>query len=169
MNFIIGGADGPTAVFVAGKAGPGWINFFGLILIILILIPNIVYAVRFRGQENKMKSLWWNLFEQIGRYASMFLMIFHIGLAEFGFYSVTASVVYGIGNLLLVAAYWIVWMLYFIRQNQWKSVALAVLPTGVFMLSGITLRHVLLSISSVVFGICHIYITCQNAKEEGKN
>lgn len=42
-------------------------------------------------------------------------------------------------------------------------------PTGIFMLSGITLRHVLLSISSVVFGICHIYITCQNAKEEGEN
>ena len=41
---IIGGADGPTSVFVAGKLGMNWLSTFGLVLVILLLIPNIIYA-----------------------------------------------------------------------------------------------------------------------------
>ena len=43
--------------------------------------------------------------------------------------------------------------------------ALAIIPICMFLLSGITLRHMLLVVSAVVFGIGHIYITYQNAKE----
>ena len=50
---IIGGADGPTSVFVAGKLGMNWLNTFGLVLVILLLIPNIIYAVRVKNQKNK--------------------------------------------------------------------------------------------------------------------
>lgn len=35
--------------------------------------------------------------------------------------------------------------------------ALAIIPICMFLLSGITLRHVLLVVSAVVFGIGHIY------------
>lgn len=49
---IIGQADGPTSVFLAGRLGGGWINIFGLLL-----------------------------------------------------------------------AYWLVWILYFIKQSGWKSLA----------------------------------------------
>ncbi|MGN0403628.1 MAG: hypothetical protein ACI4F1_00250 [Bariatricus sp.] len=166
MNYsIIGGADGPNSVFVAGQIGWSWINIFGFILVVLMLLPNILYAFRFRGQENKVTNKWIILVEQIGRYASMFLMVFNIGIAEFGFQSVVAFLVYGIGNLLLLVTYWIIWILYFKEQKLWKSMALAILPTCMFLLSGITLRHVLLVVSAVVFGIGHIYITYQNAKE----
>ena len=37
---IIGGADGPTSVFVAGKLGMNWLNTFGLVTQICP-IPNI--------------------------------------------------------------------------------------------------------------------------------
>ena len=40
---IIGGADGPTSVFIAGQIGCGWFNTYGLIFLILLLIPNIIY------------------------------------------------------------------------------------------------------------------------------
>ena len=50
---IIGGADGPTSVFVAGKLGMNWLSTFGLVLVILLLIPNIIYAVRVKNQKNK--------------------------------------------------------------------------------------------------------------------
>lgn len=166
MNYsIIGGADGPTSVFVAGQIGWSWINIWGFILVVLMLLPNILYAFRFRGQENKVTNKWIILVEQIGRYASMFLMVFNMGIAEFGFQSVVAFLVYGIGNLLLLVTYWIIWILYFKEQKLWKSMALAILPTCMFLLSGITLRHVFLVVSAVVFGIGHIYITYQNAKE----
>ena len=35
---IIGGADGPTSVFLAGRFDWNWINVFGLIIMILILM-----------------------------------------------------------------------------------------------------------------------------------
>ncbi|MBQ1695375.1 MAG: hypothetical protein II076_05490, partial [Bacteroidales bacterium] len=51
-----------------------WINIFGLITVILMLIPNIIYAIKFRGKETKCnccRSMY--ILEQIGRYGSMFL------------------------------------------------------------------------------------------------
>ena len=41
---IIGGADGPTSVFVAGKLGMNWLNTFRLVLVILLLIPNTYFS-----------------------------------------------------------------------------------------------------------------------------
>ena len=64
---VIGGADGPTSVFLAGRLGGGWINVFGLCIVIAILVPNIIYAFRFRGVENKCTNKVMNIIEQIGR------------------------------------------------------------------------------------------------------
>ena len=58
---IIGGADGPTSVFVAGKLGMNWLNTFALVLVILLLIPNIIYAVRVKNQKNKCTNKFMNI------------------------------------------------------------------------------------------------------------
>lgn len=162
---MLGGADGPASIFLVGNLGLPWINIFGVIIMLLLLIPNIAYALKFRGQENKCTNKVMNILEQIGRYASMFLMVFDIG-ADYGFSSVGEFLVYGFGNMILLAAYWVVWILYFQRQKLWKAMALAIIPTGIFLLSGITLRYALLIVSAVLFGIAHTYVTYQNAKEQ---
>lgn len=36
---------------------------------------------------------------------------------------------------------------------------LAVLPTGIFLLSGVTLGNVPLMITALLFGIAHVYVT----------
>lgn len=162
---VIGGADGPTSVFLAGKIGFNWINVFGLILVLLLLIPNMIYALKLRNHTNKCKRKVMNILEQIGRYASMFFMIFHIGIAESGFSSVGAFLIYGIGNIVLMLTYWIVWMLYFYKQDLKKALALAVIPACIFVLSGVTSGHILLIASGVIFAVGHIYVTCQNEIE----
>ena len=159
---IIGGADGPTSVFLAGKLGIDWINIYGLILVVLLLIPNIIYAVKTKEQKNKCTNKFMNIMEQIGRYGCMFLMVFNIGIAEFGFCSVGAFIAYLFGNVLLMISYWIIWMLYFYKQAYWKQIALAVIPTCLFLLCGITTRHFLLIVAGVLFGIGHIYVTAKN-------
>ena len=106
-----------------------------------------------------------NILEQIGRYVCMFLMVFNIGIAEFGFGSVGAFLVYSIGNVLLLLSYWIIWMLYFHKQSFGKQIALAILPTCLFLLSGITMRHCLLILFGVVFGVGHVYVTYKNRIE----
>lgn len=161
---IIGGADGPTSVFLAGRLGGGWINIFGLCIVIAILIPNIIYAIKFRDVKNKCANKIMNVIEQIGRYACMLLMILHVGKTEFAFRSIGAFLSCLIGNVVLVLMYWIVWILYFIKQSKWKSLTLAVVPTVIFLLSGITLQHGWLVIAAILFGIGHIYVTWQNVK-----
>ena len=162
---IIGGSDGPTAVFIAGKLGMDWLNVFGLILVILLLIPNIVYAIKFKDQKNLCTNKFMNILEQIGRYACMFLMVFNIGIDEFGFGSVGAFLIYGIGNVLLMLTYWIIWMLCFRKQSFGKQITLAILPTCLFLLSGITMRHYLLILFGLVFGVGHVYVTYKNRIE----
>ena len=42
---IIGGADGPTAIFVT-SALPRMLNPWGMAIILLIMIPNVIFALR---------------------------------------------------------------------------------------------------------------------------
>ena len=160
----IGGADGPTSVFIAGKLGMSWLNVFGLVFVVLLLIPNIIYAVKYRDVENLCKNKVMNVLEQIGRYGSMFLMVFNIGIAEFGFVSTNAFLIYFLGSIVLMLAYWIIWIIFFVNQSMWNRMALAIIPTLLFLLSGCTLRHILLIITAIVFGMGHIYVTYINAK-----
>ena len=139
-----------------------WLNIFGLILVVLILVPNIIYAFKFRDQQNKCTNKIMNIIEQVGRYGCMFLMIFNIGIAEFGFASKSMFLVYLIGNATLLISYWIIWILYFKKQTYWEQLALAIIPTCLFLLSGITIQHYLLVIWSVIFGIGHIFVTNKN-------
>lgn len=161
----IGGADGPTSIFIAGQVGGNWLNVFGLILVVLILIPNIIYAIKFKDVKNQCTNKFMNILEQIGRYACMFFMVFNIGLAEFGFTSITAFLIYFLGNTLLLLAYWVIWILFFIKKTPWKSMALAIIPVCIFLICGVTLSHVLLIISAVVFAVGHICVTVQNIKK----
>lgn len=158
---IIGGADGPTAIFVAGEF-TDYFNVFGLIIMVLIMIPNIIYGIKFKKAENKCKNKVMNILEQIGRYSCMILMVVCIGMRKFGFGSTEDFLIYFLGNIVLLLAYWVIWILFFIRRKPWKSMALAILPTLIFLLSGITLRHALLIISAVIFGVAHIYVTYKN-------
>lgn len=163
-SVTIGGADGPTSILIAEKLGGSWFNTFGLVIMILLMIPNITFAIKFRGQENKCTNKAMNIIEQIGRYGSMFLIIFNIGTLDYGCASVTGYIVYLIGSVILIVAYWIAWVLYFIKPRLVVSMALAIIPTILFLLSGF-IRQYLLVITAVIFGIGHIYVTYQNAKE----
>ena len=163
--FLIGGADGPTSVFLAGSLGIGWINLWGLIIVVLMLVPNIIYAIKEKNMENKCTNKLMNILEQIGRYGCMFLMVVNLGLKEFGFPAVEAFLVYLFGNVLLMASYWLIWVLYFREKRNWKQIALAVIPTCIFMLCGVTLRHYLLIVFAIIFGVGHIYVTRANKVE----
>lgn len=159
---ILGGADGPTSIFLAGKLQAGWLNLSGLLFVVLLLLPNILYAFRFRGKGQAGEKGAAHILEQVGRYASIFLMVLPVGRAELGFWSLGAFLAYGIGNAVLLLSYWLVWAAYFHRQSPRKAMALAVIPAVMFELSGITMGHPLLCVSAAVFAVSHIFLTRRN-------
>ena len=142
-----------------------WLNVFGLVFVVLLLIPNIIYAIKAKNKQNKCTNKFMNVIEQIGRYGCMFLMVFNIGIAEFGFGSVYAFLIYLFGNVLLMILYWIIWILYFKKHTYFKQMSLAVIPTCLFLLSGITMQHYLLILFGVIFGMGHIYVTSKNRED----
>ena len=142
----------------------GWISVFGAVIVILMLIPNIVYALRNPGEKNNCTSKIMNAIEQIGRYACIVLMWLPLLVWKFGFPSVFEMLLYLFGNGLLLVLYWAVYAAFLKRKTGKRALALAVIPACIFLMSGLLLRHWLLVVSAVLFGIGHIYVTRKNAE-----
>lgn len=139
-----------------------FINLLGLGIVTIMLIPNIWYAFRFQNSKNKCENKGMNILEQIGRYACIILMFLPVGMNEFGFSSVFLLLVYVFGNGVLLVVYLIIWLFYFKKQTLHKAMYLALVPACIFLISGLTLCHWLLVLSSILFEIGHLYITYQN-------
>jgi len=137
----------------------GWINLFGALIVVIMLIPNIVYANRDRGKRTPRAHRAWYVTEQTGRYACIVLMWLPLLVWKFGFGSVGGMLVYLAGNGALLVAYLVVFARFLRRKTPGRALALAALPAGIFLLSGALLRHWLLVIGGAVFAVSHIYIT----------
>ena len=141
----------------------GWINVFGAIIVILMLIPNIVYAIKNKNEKNLCTNRFMNIVEQVGRFFCIVLMWLPLVVWKFGFASVFEMVLYFVCNGTLLAAYWISFAVYLKRKTVRLALVLAVLPSCVFLFNGILLRHWLLVGFAVLFAVGHIYVTYKNA------
>lgn len=63
----------------------GWINLFGVAVVIFLMIPNIVYATKNKDEKNRCTNKYMNITEQIGRYGCIVLMWFPFLVWEFKF------------------------------------------------------------------------------------
>ena len=142
-----------------------WLNIFGLIFIAIIMIPNILYAIKFKdGFMNKWQNKTVELLEQIGRFGCFGFMIINIPGAWFGWWSDEAFAVYLIANAILVLLYCVIWIICFKKNTMFRALALSILPSVIVLFSGIMSRSVLLIISTVIFTPCHILISYKNAE-----
>ena len=142
-----------------------WLNVFGLAFVVVLMIPNIVYAIKCKdGFENKWHNKVVEVLEQIGRFGCMGFMIINIPGTWFGWWSDEAFAVYFVGDILLLVLYCSILMLGFWKNNMVRAIALSVLPSVLFLFSGIMSRSVLLVIAALVFAPSHIMISYRNAK-----
>ncbi len=146
----------------------GWINLFGGIIVILMLVPNIVYALKNRGERNLCANRWMNLIEQAGRYGCIVLMWFPLLVWRFGFRSIPEMLLYFLGSGGLLGTYWSVFIRYMQEKTAKRALILAILPACIFLLSGLLLRHWLLVGFALLFAVGHIYVTMVNAESEAK-
>ncbi len=140
----------------------GWINLFGAIIVLLMLIPNFIYALRNQTETNFCANRWMNLTEQIGRYGCVILMWFPLLVWEFGFSSTFEMILYLAGNGALLTIYIFVFVRYLSERTRKRTFALAVIPVCIFFLSGVLLRHWLLVGAAVLFAVGHLYVTQKN-------
>ncbi len=145
-----------------------WINSFGLVIVILLLLPNVIFAMKNKVTENKCRNKFMNSIEQIGRYGCLFFMVVPIGLFEFAFPSKYEFILWLLTNSLLLLLYWLFWYRYFRYPKVTLPIILAIIPSAIFIIDGLLLRHWLLMISGILFSIGHIYVTYNNNRSSLK-
>ena len=142
-----------------------YINIIGLIFIIIIMLPNIIYAIKCKdGFTNRWKNKTVEFFEQIGRFGCFGFMIINIPGTWFGWWSDEAFAAYLVVNVVLIALYCMIWAICFKKNTVFRALALSILPSIVFLLSGIMSRSVLLIVSALIFAPCHILISYKNER-----
>ena len=148
----------------------GWFNWIGLIFIAVIMVPNIVFAAAHReGFDNLWQNRTVELLEQVGRFGCIALIIVNIPHTWLGFWFEGAADVYIAVNSLLASAYIAVWAICWKRWPIFRAYALSIIPSVIFIFSGVMLRSLLL-LFALLFAICHITISLKNSyAEDAKN
>ena len=142
-----------------------WLNIFGLVFMAVLMIPNILYAIRCKGGfANKWKNKAVETIEQIGRFGCFGCMIFHIPGTWLGWWSDEAFALYLIVNAVLVLLYCMIWAICFRKNTVFRALALSILPSLLFLWSGILSRSVLLILASLLFAPSHVLISYKNAR-----
>ncbi len=141
----------------------GWFNYYGLIFMAIIMTPNIIYAVKHKSEGSGYRNKAVELLEQIGRYGCFVLMIFNIPYTYLGFHFPHAMLAYLTVNAVLVFAYCLAWVLLWNKSGIAKALLLSVIPSIVFLFSGIVIASIPLIAFAVVFSVFHIFISLKNA------
>ncbi len=143
----------------------GWFNFYGLIFIAIIMIPNVIFAIKCKdGFENKKVNKTIEVLEQVGRFGCFGFMIINVPYTHFGWLFEGALPFYLITDGALVAAYCLIWAICFKKNSLFRALALSIIPSVIFLFSGIMLTSVPLTVAAVIFAPCHIYISYINQK-----
>ncbi|MCI8475534.1 MAG: hypothetical protein HFE42_00610 [Clostridia bacterium] len=142
----------------------GWFNYYGLAVMAVVMIPNIIYAVKNKGNvadtyNNKLATVA----EQVGRYGCFAFMIFNIPYSYFNFWFDYAIIVYLAVNGGLCLAYLIFWIICRNKSGKLRALALSVIPSCIFIFSGVMLLNIPLICFAVIFAVSHILISYKNA------
>lgn len=111
-----------------------WFNYYGLIFVAVILIPNVIFAIKCKdGFENKWKNKAVETAEQIGRFGSFIFMIFNIPKTYFGFWFDGGFIAYIVVESLLAAAYCAIWAICFKKPSVFRALSLSIIPSVMFL------------------------------------
>ena len=145
----------------------GWFNYYGLIAVAIIMIPNIISAATDKGLfENRFDNKVILVLEQIGRFGCMAFMIFNIPYTYSDFWFDSALIVYLTVNGTLLALYLLGWILYSRKgRGKAKMLWLSITPTVLFAFSGIMVLSIPLMLCSLIFGIGHITVSYKNIEQ----
>lgn len=102
--------------------------------------------------------------ETVKKMAKYGFMGINIPGTWFGWWSDEAFALYLIVDTILVMLYCAIWIICFKKNSVFRALALSIIPSMLFLFSGIMSRSVLLIIASVLFTPSHIVISYKNVK-----
>lgn len=140
-----------------------WFNLAGLIFVVVLLIPNIIYAATNKdGFADNYHNKLVETGEQIGRFGCFILMFIQPSFVTLGYIYDGAQALYLILGIVLLALYCGGWIVFRKGNCIAKALTLSILPSVLFLESGILTLNIPLIVLSVLFAICHITISYKN-------
>ena len=90
-----------------------WFNYYGLIIMAVIMVPNIIFAVKNKNNFGEhFNNPIIETVEQIGRYGCFIFMVFNVPCLSLGFFFSYAHLVYLPVNAILCFIYLLFWFVY---------------------------------------------------------
>lgn len=140
-----------------------WFNYYGLIAIFLIMVPNVIYAISMKGTASKgYPHRLIAVLEQIGRYGCMIFMIFNFPYTYWNFWFNHALAVYLITGGGLIVLYELGWII-LRKKSLFRGLYLSIVPSVLFLFCGVMILSLPLIVSAIFFGIGHIAISYKNS------
>lgn len=147
----------------------GWFNAIGLGIVIMLLIPNAIFAA---GNKNGFVNLWHNktaeTLETIGRVGCFICMVINVPYTYMGFANKWTYLAYMLTDGTITAAYCLIWMAMGKKNSVLRALLLSILPSVMFIVSGVLLRSALLTAFALIFAPTHVLISYKNASLEAK-
>ena len=141
-----------------------WFNWIGLIIIAMIMLPNVVYSIRKKEEFSNAICKTLMVFEQIGRFGCIIFMTFNLPYTYFNFWFNHALLVYIIINAVLTLTYVALFFATWNQKSWFKVISLSLLPSLIFLFSGVALINIPLIIFAVIFTTCHVMVSVKNFK-----
>ncbi len=143
------------------------LSFYGLIVMILMLIPNIIYALLTRGQAKKAVSVP-AIIENIGKFGSIVTMAYTFGFTTVENLPRNKLAVWILCITVLLEVYFVFWLIYYLKGKLF-SIPLSTIPCAVFILTGIITVNIPLICFAAVFAVFHICDNIKNMQNHKKN
>ena len=90
-------------------------------------------------------------------------MIFNIPYTYFNFWFENALIVYIAVDFTLLAVFLLTWAFYSKLGVVARSLILSIVPSIIFVVSGILLANIPLLVFSVIFAVCHVTLSYKKA------
>ena len=140
-------------------------NLFGLVFVLLLLVPNLVFAFTHKDSlisiTTKPSS---SSSRSVG--SAAFSLNSSRSLLCRGFFFDGGRTVYLAVGATLVALYLLGWVVFWKESSLRKAIALSTLPSLLFLESGILTLNLPLIAFALLFAPCHITISVKNALAE---
>lgn len=141
-----------------------YFNIYGLIFVIIILFPNIIFAYFCKdGFENHYENKLVEIMEQIGRFGCFISMFLVIPFLNKGFWFKSGKIIYVAWGSVLVTLYCIGWIIFWKEDSIKKLLYLSIVPSLFFIKSGIISGNFQLLVFAIIFAPCHILISYMNS------
>ena len=135
-------------------------NPWGLLFASLLFLPQAIYFKTRKPDKNIFQNRAMVYIDRAGRFFSLFLMGFNIGVLEGGFTEPVELMrrFWLIVTSCCVAAYLILWLLFFKRESRGAALGIILLFSFVIIFSGILQVKTLLLTAGVVLLAGELYI-----------